>query len=68
MFLIDQEIVELSESFKEETKVVIAGRITAHRDMGKSHFFDVSDFKGRIQCYLNEKAVGDENFEIFKRP
>ena len=66
-FLIDQEIVELSESFKEETKVVIAGRITAHRDMGKSHFFDVSDFKGRIQCYLNEKAVGDENFEIFKQ-
>ncbi|MDA7681954.1 lysine--tRNA ligase [Verrucomicrobiales bacterium] len=66
-FLIDQEIVELSESFKEETKVVIAGRITAHRDMGKSHFFDVSDFKGRIQCYLNAKAVGDENFEIFKQ-
>ena len=66
-FLINHEIVELSESFKEETKVVIAGRITAHRDMGKSHFFDVSDFKGRIQCYLNEKAVGDENFEIFKQ-
>ena len=66
-FLIDQEISELSESFKEESKVIIAGRITAHRDMGKSHFFDVSDFKGRIQCYLNAKAVGDDNFEIFKQ-
>ena len=66
-FLIDKEIDELSESFNEGSKVVVAGRITAHRDMGKSHFFDISDFKGRIQCYLNAKAVGDESFEIFKQ-
>ena len=66
-FLIDKEIDELSESFAEGSKVVVAGRITAHRDMGKSHFFDISDFKGRIQCYLNAKAVGEESFEIFKQ-
>ena len=66
-FLIDKEIDELSESFNEGSKVVVAGRITAHRDMGKSHFFDISDFKGRIQCYLNAKAVGEESFEIFKQ-
>ena len=66
-FLIDKEIDELSESFNEGSKVVVAGRITAHRDMGKSHFFDISDFKGRIQCYLNAKAVDEENFEIFKQ-
>ena len=66
-FLIDKEIDELSESFNEGSKVVVAGRITAHRDMGKSHFFDISDFKGRIQCYLNANAVGEESFEIFKQ-
>ena len=66
-FLIDKEIDELSESFTEGSKVVVAGRITAHRDMGKSHFFDISDFKGRIQCYLNAEAVGEESFEIFKQ-
>ena len=66
-FLIDKEIDELSESFTEGSKVVVAGRITAHRDMGKSHFVDISDFKGRIQCYLNAKAVGEESFEIFKQ-
>ena len=66
-FLIDKEIDELTESFTEGSKVVVAGRITAHRDMGKSHFFDISDFKGRIQCYLNAKAVGEESFEIFKQ-
>ena len=60
-FLIDKEIDELSESFTEGSKVVVAGRITAHRDMGKSHFFDISDFKGRIQCYLNANAVGEES-------
>ena len=66
-FLIDSEIDELSSSFTEGSKVIIAGRITAHRDMGKSHFFDISDFKGRIQCYLNAKAVGEQDFEIFKQ-
>ena len=59
-FEIDHEIGDLRAGFKEGVKVRIAGRITAHRDMGKSHFFDVSDFQGRIQCYLNAKAVGDE--------
>ena len=66
-FLIDSEIDELCSSFTEGSKVIIAGRITAHRDMGKSHFFDISDFKGRIQCYLNAKAVGEQDFEIFKQ-
>ncbi len=66
-FLIDSEIDELCSSFTEGSKVIVAGRITAHRDMGKSHFFDISDFKGRIQCYLNAKAVGEQDFEIFKQ-
>mgnify|MGYP003300837689 FL=1 len=63
----DSEIDELCSSFTEGSKVIIAGRITAHRDMGKSHFFDISDFKGRIQCYLNAKAVGEQDFEVFKQ-
>jgi lysyl-tRNA synthetase class 2 len=33
--------------------------------MGKSRFFDVSDFQGRIQCFLNKGGIGDEQFEIF---
>ena len=66
-FLIDSEIDELCSSFTEGSKVIVAGRITAHRDMGKSHFFDISDFKGRIQCYLNAKAVGEQDFEVFKQ-
>lgn len=64
---IESDIYELRDSFKEGESARIAGRITAHRDMGKSHFFDVSDFRGRIQCYLNSKEVGEEQFEIFKQ-
>jgi lysyl-tRNA synthetase class 2 len=61
----DHEIYNLRTNFEAGMKVRIAGRITAHRDMGKSHFFDVSDFRGRIQCYLNAKALGEEQLEIF---
>lgn len=65
-FEITDEIGQLRENFAEEKKVTIAGRLTAHRDMGKSHFFDVSDFQGRIQCYVNAKGVSETEFEAFK--
>ena len=58
------EIGELRENFAEEKKVTIAGRISAHRDMGKSHFFDISDFRGRIQCYVNAKGVSEWQTEL----
>ncbi len=57
---------ELRADFKEGLKVRVAGRIVAHRDMGKSQFFDVADIHGRLQCFLNGKSVGEEQFEIFK--
>ena len=47
-------------------RVAIAGRITAHRDMGKSQFIDLKDMSGRIQIYAQKQTLGDEQFEIFK--
>ena len=47
-------------------KSPLAGRITAHRDMGKSMFIDVKDQSGRIQVYAQKNALGDEQFDIFK--
>ncbi len=64
-FETDREIAGLREGFAEGEKVRLAGRITAHRDMGKSHFFDIADFGGRIQCYLNTKALGEAASEVF---
>ncbi|HEX8899207.1 MAG TPA: hypothetical protein VF751_10965, partial [Chthoniobacterales bacterium] len=42
-------IAEVREKFAEGTTLRAAGRITAHRDMGKSHFVDLRDSTGRIQ-------------------
>ena len=56
---------EIRAGFSEGQKVRTAGRITAHRNMGKSHFIDLSDSSGRIQVYLNSKEVGPEAMAAF---
>jgi len=52
-------------AFAEAQHVRTAGRITAHRNMGKSHFIDLSDSTGRMQVYLNAKDLGAEAMSIF---
>src|SRR5271154_7467923 len=49
----------------EHAKVSIAGRITAHREMGKSMFIDLRDQSGRIQIYAQKQTLGDEQWNIF---
>ena len=59
-------IAEVREKFAEGTTLRAAGRIAAHRDMGKSHFVDLRDSTGRIQVYIHAKEVGPEIIEQFK--
>ena len=59
-------IAEVRQKFKEGDVLSAAGRITAHRDMGKSHFIDLRDATGRIQIYLHQKEIGAEIMELFK--
>lgn len=59
-------IAEVREKFVEGATLRAAGRITAHRDMGKSHFVDLRDSSGRIQVYIHAKEVGAEAIELFK--
>jgi lysyl-tRNA synthetase class 2 len=58
-------IAEVREKFAEGETLRVAGRITAHRDMGKSHFLDLRDATGRIQIYVQAKEIGAEAMEIF---
>ena len=58
-------IAEVREKFKEGENLRAAGRITAHRDMGKSHFLDLRDATGRIQLYIHAKEVGAELIDLF---
>src|SRR2546430_3094745 len=60
------DIAHAREKFAEGASFRIAGRITAHRDMGKSHFVDLKDASGRIQIYLQAKELGSEAMEVFK--
>ena len=57
---------EVRARFGEGLCERIAGRITAHRDMGKSHFLDLSDSTGRLQIFIHAKEVGPEAYEIFQ--
>jgi lysyl-tRNA synthetase class 2 len=59
-------VAEIRAKFTEGEKMRVAGRVTADRDMGKSHFVDLRDITGRIQVYLHEKEIGAEAMEIFK--
>jgi len=55
-----------SGELAEHAPVAIAGRITAHRDMGKSQFMSLKDTSGRIQIYAQKQALGDAGFDVFK--
>jgi len=59
-------IAEIREKFREGETLRAAGRMTAHRDMGQSHFVDLRDATGRLQIYLHEKEIGAEAMEAFK--
>src|SRR6266576_3875437 len=60
------DIEHAREKFAEGASFRIAGRISAHRDMGKSHFVDLKDASGRMQIYLQAKELGAQAMEIFK--
>jgi lysyl-tRNA synthetase class 2 len=60
------DIGQVREKFKEGDMLRAAGRITAHRDMGKSHFVDLRDATGRIQVYVHAKEVGPEIIDLFQ--
>ena len=59
-------VAEVRVRFAEGGHERIAGRITAHRDMGKSHFLDLTDSTGRLQVFIHAKEVGPEAYEIFQ--
>jgi lysyl-tRNA synthetase class 2 len=46
--------------------VRFAGRVVAHRDMGKSHFLHLQDEDGKLQIYVQTKNLPEREREIFK--
>ncbi|MBU2551075.1 MAG: lysine--tRNA ligase [Proteobacteria bacterium] len=50
-----------------EDRFIIAGRMMARRDYGKSTFFDIKDHSGRIQAYIRKNDLPADQFEFFKK-
>ncbi len=46
---------------------VLAGRIVSSRSFGKVIFFHLQDRTGRLQCYAEKNALGEDSFNIFKK-
>src|SRR6266487_519077 len=65
-FEVSGSIAEVRAQFKEGETLRAAGRITAHRDMGKSHFLDLRDATGRIQIYVHANEVGPKLIDLFR--
>src|SRR5437763_10810307 len=61
-----EKCAEARANYVEGREVAVAGRLTAHRDMGKSMFIDVRDQSGRLQSYAQKNVLGDEQFDIFR--
>ena len=62
LFPVDSFSIDLIESFKENSKVIIAGRIMSRRIQGNASFAEIQDSKGRIQVYFNRDEIcsGDD--------
>ncbi len=59
---------DIKDNFEEmEGKdVSIAGRIMSFRDMGKASFCDIQDRYGRVQTYIKQDEIGEEEYKVFK--
>ncbi len=61
LFQVDSDSLTIKENFKENKKVVLAGRIMSRRIQGKASFAEIQDSKGRVQIYFNRDEICEGN-------
>lgn len=54
------------DGFEEGKEACFAGRVVAHRKMGKSQFLHLMDEKGKLQIYLRKDEITEAELEAFK--
>ncbi|MDD3051922.1 MAG: lysine--tRNA ligase [Candidatus Cloacimonetes bacterium] len=59
-------ILDKEQYLKEETSVIIAGRIVAFRRQGKIAFVNIEDDSAKIQLFVKKDVIGENNYEVFK--
>ena len=66
-FEADHYSADIIESYDhlEGEKVTIAGRLISVRSHGKAAFAHLQDYRGKIQIYIRQDQVGEEQYENF---
>ncbi len=65
--LVETNREESSEALEAAAKTTItAGRIVAMRSFGKANFLELFDGKDRIQVYIREDGLSEDDFSLFK--
>jgi len=57
LFPVNQTSKQIKSDFKDEKKVIIAGRLMSRRIQGKASFAELQDSEGRIQVYFNRDEI-----------
>jgi len=60
------DIIDDFESLAKKKTVSVAGRLRLIRRMGKASFADLHDRTGKIQLYIRQDEVGEDNHTAFK--
>jgi len=70
---LSSQIAEEFEQFskeelaEKEAKVTIAGRIMTKRGKGKAGFAHIQDLEGKIQIYVRQDTVGEDDYTLFNK-
>lgn len=66
-----KQIIEKYDSIEKEDigeeEVSVAGRIMQCRKMGKASFFHIQDETNKIQVYIRQNDVGEDQYALFKK-
>ncbi|MBW6513597.1 MAG: lysine--tRNA ligase [Candidatus Syntrophosphaera sp.] len=63
---IAEVLSDREEWISSEREVCLVGRLVAMRRQGKIGFGNIEDSSGRVQLYVAQNLVGEENYELFK--
>ena len=72
LFKVSHLVNEIKKKFKENSKVIVAGRLMSRRIQGKASFAELMDSSGKIQVYFNRDEIcpQDDKFkynEFYKK-
>ena len=61
LFKVSHLVNEIKKNFKENSKVIVAGRLMSRRIQGKASFAELMDSSGKIQVYFNRDEICPED-------